>query len=791
MIACIGMCGVLAPITARASGNWNSVNLLRDHQFAAIASPEFWFELEMKEMARNYPVKEKFVSSVATADADLASFEAAVTAGKVGGADVEKLRAQLISLRAEVQDSQPNPEESGPDASETKPSPEPAGAVNATPDMSEPLPTEEFALYLRGAEAYHAAQYDVAQAAWKALLALPEAKRHYRSVWAAYMLGRSEVAASGEGRPAEAARAYFQKARELAAQGFDDPQGLAAASYGWEAWSWNGGDPKQGSPEKVIELYLKQLATGDNGAFASIKFVIRNRYWPQVDFTANADKPAEPTSQAWATAAQSPLLRQVITRWHLAMGADVHHAYFSAEATGESLPAQWLALLEKAGPQAEEADRLGWLAYRDGAYEQAERWLKLAPAESRLSLWLTAKLALRSGDIAKADAALARAKALFSEPERLEMSHNEGRVALPRPAATADRAAVLLAEGKFTESLTEFINAGFWQDAAYVAERVLTLKELQDYVTENYPAPAGREDSFVDREVLARVVKIPEGEKPPEPADAPQEDDAWGGLFGYGPRSVLEGSVAHGGMDPTNAEYQDSVAWRLRWLLGRRMVREDQEAASRPFFPRNVQPVLDAYVQALATAADKNSSKTQRARGWWTAAWIARHAGLELVGTELYPDNAWDGAMFESDDVPAVRRAGAEVDFDLPVDENADATTPRKLTRKIKFGVAPSDEEKRRLAKHRLPWEYRFHYRWLAAALAKKAAALLPDRTEEKADVLNQAGSWLFTLDVKGEEWFFFEIKRACTDTEIGKAVLQLKHTAPMSGPWSGMGDGE
>lgn len=796
VVASIAALGILAPSPAPATGNWNSINLLVDHQFAAIASPEFWLELELKELARNYAVREKFVPSLATADADLASFEAAVEAGKVNAADIEGLRAQLKAARAAILELQPDAgDEAGddPDGAE-----KPVKEIKAIRNADQPLPTEEFALYQRGAEAYHAAHYEQAQAAWKALLALPEANRRYRSVWASYMLGRSEIAAMGDGRPMAVARSYFQKTRELAAQGFHDPQGLAAASYGWEAYTWKGRNPQPGSREKAIELYLRQLATGDNGAFASIKSVIRQRYFSEHDDDpdpANPQAQAGPSPEDWAAAANSSLLRQVITRWHLAMGADVHYAYYDdGEAGRDNHPAaKWLALLEQAGPEAkaEEADRLGWLAYRNGAYDQAQRWLKLVAAESRLSLWLTAKLALRAGDIAKADAALATAQALFTAPERLELSGNEMRVPLPKAAATADRAVVLLGEAKFPEALTEFLNAGCWQDAAYVAERVLTLQELQAYVAKNYPHPAKQEESSVSRDVLARVVRIPAGEQRPDEADARSEDDPTRGRFDWGPRSILEGAVAHEGMDPRDPKYRDAVAWRLRWLLGRRMVREDQEAASRPFLPRDVQPVLDAYINALASAKNKNLSKTQQAKGWWTAAWIARHAGLELTGTELYPDGAWDGGIFESADVHAVRRAGAEFDFDLPENENADATTPRKLTKKIKFGVAPSAEEKRRLEKNALPWEYRFQYRWLAAALAKKAAALLKDGTEEKADVLNHAGSWMFSRDVKAEEWFFFAIKRTCPNTKIGKAVLKTKHTTPMPGPWSGTPDAE
>jgi hypothetical protein len=153
----------------------------------------------------------------------------------------------------------------------------------------------------------------------------------------------------------------------------------------------------------------------------------------------------------------------------------------------------------------------------------------------------------------------------------------------------------------------------------------------------------------------------------------------------------------------------------------------------------------------------------------------------------LGPDNCWQGGSFEGFSIATARRTGMEPDPAAVDFENTDVTRPIK-TRKIQFGVAPTVEEKKRLAKSVLPREYRYHYRWVAASLAKKAAALLADGTEEKADVLNEAGTWLFDRDVKGEEAFFDEIKRTCPNTKIGKAVLAKKHTFPQSGPWSGKG---
>lgn len=784
-----------SPPRVEASGIWSSINLLQDHQFAAIASPEFWFELEMKELAREFPVKEKHVDRLTTAAAELASFDAAVKAGKVDAPDVAALRKQLEETRSLLTPPEPKPEEGAPEEpnadtpgkkSEALPPPD-TSAQPAPPET--PLPKEEFALYQRGAQAYAAQNFASARTAWKALLALPAEQRHFRSVWAAYMLGRTEIAAAESGKeagmkPDETAPAHFAQTRELAAAGFDDPLGLASASYGWEARAWIGVDPKTARPEKALELYLKQLSSGCDQAFTSIRFLVRDTLFPEMNLNADPDQTTPPTAEAWENAAKSPLLRRVVTRWYLAMSADINNRWVG-EYGGErdQGPKRWLELLEKSQPKAEDADRLGWLAYREGAYDLAKRWLKLAPDETRLSLWLTAKLSLRAGDTAAAAAAMDRAERMFGAPERLVISQGIPATPLPKSAARADHAVILLGQAKFPEALEAFLEAGHWQDAAYVAERVLTLDELKAWVDRHYPKPPIREQSGIDRKLLGRVVTIPEGEKVAEPpVDDPREDAEMDSDL----HTLLGDAIIEGRATIDSEKIQDAIAWRLRWLLARRMVREDQEMAARPYFPRNIQPALDAYVAALGKAADKTASKKDQAKSWWTAAWLARHAGMELMGTELEPDGAWENGVFPSNSVLATRRTGMEADLNAAEEDGGDATRMPKLTLKAKFGVPPSVEEKQRLAKHALPKEYRFHYRWVAAVLAKKAAALLADGTEEKADVLNQAGTWMFARDRKAEEAFFVAIKKTCPNTEIGRQVLKKRHTTPLSGPWSG-----
>ncbi len=63
----------------------------------------------------------------------------------------------------------------------------------------------------------------------------------------------------------------------------------------------------------------------------------------------------------------------------------------------------------------------------------------------------------------------------------------------------------------------------------------------------------------------------------------------------------------------------------------------------------------------------------------------------------------------------------------------------------------------------------------IAGALAIKAAALLPDNSEELADVVNQAGLWVKDRDDKTGNRYYQIIDRRCGKTNIGQADM-AKH---------------
>jgi hypothetical protein len=124
----------------------------------------------------------------------------------------------------------------------------------------------EFHLYAKGANAWISGKPEDAVKAWSELLALPESERHFRTVWAAYMLGRALYVSN----PQEA-RKDFQLAREAAERGFADSQRLSTASFGWEARSYL----VRNAYDEAMHLYLRQLELGDPTALPSLQRTVR------------------------------------------------------------------------------------------------------------------------------------------------------------------------------------------------------------------------------------------------------------------------------------------------------------------------------------------------------------------------------------------------------------------------------------------------------------------------------------------------------------------------------------
>ncbi len=582
----------------------------------------------------------------------------------------------------------------------------------------------DFENYQKGAAHSISGNSDEARAAWEALLKRPAAERKHRSVWAEYMLGKFYLS---EDKFDEAVK-HFQNTRQLAKDGFVDSWGLAADSYGWEARA----ELDAGHAENAARLYLTQLALGDVSAVVSLKSLIPDRDGNNENDQPDKDAPtplalkaysAKTTEEALKKAAKVPLLRRLVTLHVLAAGVETEYT----DGTSKLKPTRqkrWLAAVESANiKETPDAEHLGWVAYSAGQYADAARWLKLSAGKSCAARWLKGKLALRDGKLKESVALFAEAVRDLPKSENLENSLSAGEEWFPHESLNGDLGTVHLARAEFIQALNAFLAADLWEDAAYVAERCLTTKELLDYVRAN----------------------------PPKPDDKKEKSDAV-------------------------AEWRNYPV-KLRNLAARRLVREDDYKTAHKHFNEEMQKKLDSYTTALAEGTNEKAPKSERARALFHAAWIARNDGMELMGTEVGPDGS--SLAFGDGDLAMVRLTGKP---HLIVDTDGEDNS--KLP-KASFALPVSAEEKKRLAATKINPELRYHYRHVAAGLAWKAAALMPDEAEETADVLNTAGNWIKAKHEKQADRFYQAIEKRCSKTTIGKEAVKKHWFVDTDGPWS------
>jgi hypothetical protein len=571
----------------------------------------------------------------------------------------------------------------------------------------------EFADYLQGAVAYHEGRLAEARSMWEKLLSLPDGERRYRSTWAAYMLGRASL----EDDPAAAVR-WFERTRELVSQGFPDPLGLAAESLGWQARAEAGRE----HPAEALTLYLQQMKAGDPTAVPSIRLTARKLL----------GDPAALSRVARSPAARPILTAYVLSRWDRT----------DYDGPLDPAPARaWLGAVRAAGvSQVEQADRLAWIAYRAGDFAAAEEWLRRAPADAPMARWIRAKLLSRAGKLAEAEALLAQAIPGLPATAGHDLweAYENGVQPAVLPRATGELGAVRLARGEYVPALDALLRGGYWTDAAYVAERTLTVDELRAYVDKTWPA-----------ELAARY----------NPDATPTEQDELGDRW----------DLPYAGLATPPDE---RIAYDLRYLLGRRLARAGRLADARPYLPESRRAAMDDLARSLSRGRDAARSVVERSQALFRAACLTRYQGLELLGTEIEPDWFVHGGFYEQDPFAEAR---------------ADPKTHRHL--------GPSPDEQQRVAHNRAVPDKRFHYRYQGMDLARKAANLLPGATEERARLLATAGNWVEGMDAKGARPLYDDIQSCCANTEIGRrsrkanAITNIEDACPADVRPKGEGD--
>jgi len=424
------------------------------------------------------------------------------------------------------------------------------------------------------------------------VLQLPTAARAPRAVWASYMAGRVQSLSDDPAAPARAIT-YYRQCRDLARQGLPDPLGLAVASFGEEARIALKADDVQ----HAMDLYLEQGARGSFQARNSLD-LIASRLVTDPDLTVRN--------------IQDPRIQKL---WYAGMfSAGVTGYYFAGP---DEAANSWASRVQRVAAvidrtTASPLDGLAAIAYSNGRYELATSFA--AGVESPLAAVVRAKLALRQGDRKQAADEFAAAigyRDREAAPNTTTMPYYAWSQLL------AENGVLAMSRGDYTAALENLLDAGpeHWLDAAYVAERVLSLDELEAFAAAHVPANT-----------------------PPD-----QDNSGGGGWNNYWGK-------------PGN------TAKALRLLLARRQMREGRfDAALKNF--RDNDFALDAEHPSMAriaadyVAAESSArhawTSVKRAQGLFTEARLSRQFGMELLGYELAPDyNSVGGQTVLDQDPP-------------------------------------------------------------------------------------------------------------------------------------------
>ncbi|WP_430388334.1 hypothetical protein [Dyella sp. 20L07] len=574
-------------------------------------------------------------------------------------------------------------------------------------ELGKDLPADLRA-YTSGAVAFAQHDMDGAIASFEQVLALPPEQARLRSVWAAFMLGRihadkaKHVATDTAAfqRERDAAAKAFQLARGRAVDGASDTQALAVASFGEEArlWLYSHGeqcswghlvddknDCGAGVPiadiKRAITLYAAQAGHGSDNGVQSLVAISDNVMRDPQRIAGLIDGPV----------AQRMLVAYALARLD-------GNAFDAVSGETEKPDPRLLALvqaIEQRGlNKVAGADRLAALAYETGRYDLAAQLV--AKASGPLSEWVRAKLALQKGDLAAASAAYAAAAKAFPKVGDAQPALEPGNVDL----LTGERGVLALARGEYVEALghlydsalavggdgnvydenLETAGVGYGNDAAYVAERVLTVDELKAFVDARAPAT---------------------------PAPSQNVDGYYRSLRPLGDN--------------------------LRWLLARRLMRAGRYDEAQAYFPVDGDPRFGTFddegklqvsrlrseARAYANALHDSEhawKDIDKAQALYAAAVIARNDGMEILGYEQGPDYNDNGGSYQG---------GSGQD-----------------SQSLKQAFV-TDGERQRFAESAAKPELRFHYRYLAADQASAAADLLPPRSQAFAAVLCKATGWM------------------------------------------------
>ena len=443
-----------------------------------------------------------------------------------------------------------------------------SSTVQQALSAGEALPAE-LRFYTAAAVAFAQQDYPQAIHLFRQVLALPLEQQQQRRSWALYSLSRALVKQNDQNQNTEAQALYNQLQQEVAA-GLADPLQLAVASLGEQAKLAK----QQGDWAGSIGLYAAQSRWSESGRASLVLLSKELAAMPE---------------QQLIPLVQSPAVAALLSRYLMTQFSALSYLQ------PEQLELLLAVLNQLPDIQLKNATQLATVAYQQGQFALVQQLLPHMD-QSPQAWWLQAKMALKAGDSAKAAEFYAKASQAFSTVPAQAGTLPAQQSPYTKPSVAelqaqhycrvqAEHGILELSRGDYLQAISLLTAAGseYWQDTAYIAERVLTLDELKSFVA------------------LHPVTTIP-------------EKTQWH-YFGDTEVEVL-----------------------LHQLTARRLMRAGEYQQAQAYF---IDPELKQLAKRYQEHTEKAASSwtdIAKAQALFEQAKLARENGLELMGFELAPD---------------------------------------------------------------------------------------------------------------------------------------------------------
>lgn len=487
----------------------------------------------------------------------------------------------------------------------------------------------------------------------------------------------------------------FEYLRDKVEKGLPDPEQCVVQSHGWEASIAY----KERNHYEALAGYVESNVAGFNDT-VSLRWTL--------------DRIQELEADELKPYAEHPQFARILSMYGVA-------PVWGKKRTDRVIRfwQRWLPLVWESPYLDEEQDALLLGAWLLQDQERVLQRLRKIGVKSITGHLLRARLSLEEGEEEAALEHYGQALALGREELlREELGESEG---IQLNLMVGDRWSVSgiflergmlhLKRNEFSEALLDVLTVSD-SDAAMIAERILTVKELMDLLSE-------------EQQIQERFEYLPE-------------------------RKVYCARM---------------LPWIHR-LLARRLAREGRWEEALLWFERS-DDLLDNQENELIEASPAQQVREilawqevlknpkladeERAGILWEIGQMLYTHGLDLIGTESHPDFKIHNAMFA---YPLYYRNDVfywKSSFPLSVDAIA------------------------RIESSAPTWNDRYHYRYVAADYGWQAAQFLPDNDERTARILWQSGRWLMYLNPQQADRFYKSLVMRNRNTPIGKEADRLR----------------